>query len=72
MIVITHKSNNIENNPDREFMEECARIDKHKPSTWIGTPMEIISMEYQELMKKPSKKELYHLATACLHAWRHM
>jgi hypothetical protein len=46
MIVITHKSNGIENNPDREFMEECARIDKHKPSIWIGTPMEIISMEY--------------------------
>lgn len=42
MIVITHKSNGIENNPDREFMEEYARIDK------------------------------YHLATACLNAWRHM
>lgn len=53
-------------------MEECARIDKHKPSTWVGTPMEIISMEYQELMKRPSKKGLYRLATACLNAWRHM
>lgn len=72
MIVITHKSNSIGDNPDREFMKEYARIDKHKPSTWIGTPMEIISMEYQELMKRPSKKELYHLATACLYAWRHM
>lgn len=27
MIVITHKSNSIENNPDREFMGEYARID---------------------------------------------
>lgn len=47
MIVITHKSNSIGDNPDREFMEECARIDKHKPSTCVGTSIEIISMEYQ-------------------------
>ena len=72
MIVITHKYDSIGNNPDREFMEECAKVDKHHPTTWIGSPMEIITMEYQELMKKPSKKELYHLATACLNAWRHM
>lgn len=65
---------------DIEFMHQCAEIDKNKPFTWLRYPNDkvgansIIKMEFEELMNTKDKEayihELYHLATACLHAWR--
>ena len=62
---------------DYAFMEESEEILKNHPATWNVYPktvegaMKIIEMEYTELTKSKDKsKELVHLATACLHAWR--
>ena len=70
-------------NNDNPFMEECAKVYANQPSTWVKYPhdtkgaLDIITMEYNELKRaydvnnaKDYKENLYHLATACLNAWR--
>lgn len=70
--------NDISDNPDREYMEECAKVDKKRPATWkpyANAPMSIIDMEYNELKNAKTEEDkienLYHLSVACLNAWRH-
>lgn len=73
----------VQKNGDIPFMKECAKIDEDQPATWVKYPhdtkgaLDIITMEYNELKKahdtnnaKDYKENLYHLATACLNAWR--
>lgn len=85
MIIITEprkqKSewNDISDNPDREYMEECAKVDKNRPLTWKAyenVPMAIIDMEYNELKNAKTEEDkienLYHLSVACLNMWRHL
>ena len=70
-------------NNDNPFMKECAKIDANQPATWARYThdtkgaLDIITMEYNELKKahdtnnaKDYEENLYHLATACLNAWR--
>ena len=84
MIIITEprkqksESNDISDNPDREYMEECAKVDRNRPLTWKpyeNTPMAIIDMEYNELKNAKTEEDkienLYHLSVACLNMWRH-
>ena len=85
MIIITEprkqKSewNDISDNPDREYMEECAKVDRNRPLTWKpyeNTPMAIIDMEYNELKNAKTEEDkienLYHLSVACLNMWRYV
>lgn len=85
MIIITEprkqKSewNDISDNADREYMEECAKVDRNRPLTWKAyenTPMAIIDMEYNELKNAKTEEDkienLYHLSVACLNMWRHL
>jgi hypothetical protein len=85
MIIITEprkqKSewNDISDNPDREYMEECAKVDRNRPLTWKAyenVPMAIIDMEYNELKNAKTEEDkienLYHLSVACLNMWRHL
>ena len=73
----------VQKNGDLPFMEECAKVDANQPSTWARYThdtkgaLDIITMEYNELKRaydvnnaKDYKENLYHLATACLNAWR--
>lgn len=73
----------VQKNGDLPFMKECAKIDADQPATWAKYPhdtkgaLDIITMEYNELKKahdtnnaKDYEENLYHLATACLNAWR--
>lgn len=84
MIIITEprkqKSewNDISDNPDKEYMEECAKVDRNRPLTWKAyenVPMAIIDMEYNELKNAKTEEDkienLYHLSVACLNMWRH-
>ena len=71
--------NDISDNPDREYMEECAKVDKNRPATWKpyeNAPMAIIDMEYNELKNAKTEEDkienLYHLSVACLNMWRHV
>lgn len=69
----------ISNNPDREYMEECGKIDRNKPSEWemySDNPVGLISMEYSRLNTQTSKPDvinaLYRLSVACLNYWRYL
>lgn len=71
--------NDISENEDREYMEECAKVDHNRPETWKAYenyPMGIIDMEYSELKNAKTaedlKENLYHLSVACLNYWRKM
>lgn len=62
---------------DYAFMEQSDKVLKNIPNTWKAYPnsidgaFKIIEMEYKELMESKDKsKELVHLASACLYAWR--
>lgn len=86
MIIITEpkkskqkERNDISDNPDKEYMEECAKVDKSRPATWEAyenVPMAIIDMEYNELKNAKTEEDkienLYHLSVACLNMWRHV
>lgn len=89
MIIITEprKSGNtkqkewsdISDNADREYMKECAKVDKNRPATWKAyenVPMAIIDMEYNELKNAKTEEDkienLYHLSVACLNMWRYV
>lgn len=85
MIIITEprkqKSewNDISDNPNKEYMEECAKVDRNRPLTWKAyenVPMAIIDMEYNELKNAKTEEDkienLYHLSVACLNMWRHL
>lgn len=63
-----------ENDPDKEFMTECAKVDNNPPETWkkYSNMTDILQMEVGEFIKTKSKKELYHIATVCLKMWRTM
>lgn len=72
--------NDISENEDKEYMENCHKVDMNKPMTWTpyiktNNPMAIIDMEYNELKNAKTDKELeenlYHLSVACLNMWRH-
>ena len=74
-----HDFNDISDNPDREYMEECAKVDESRPETWKpykNYPMGIIDMEYNELRAAKTLEEkienLYHLSVGCLNMWRHL
>lgn len=66
---------------DWEFMKQSGEVLKELPATWKQYPateegmMDIIVMEFGELSKATTKEqkahELVHLASACLHLWRH-
>ena len=86
MIIITEPKkskqkewNDISDNVDREYMEECAKVDRNRPVTWKpyeNAPMAIIDMEYNELKNAKTEEDkienLYHLSVACLNMWRHV
>ena len=63
---------------DQAFMEYSKEILNNIPDTWKAYPqtiegaMSIIDMEHKELLQPTANKskELVHLATACLYAWR--
>lgn len=65
---------------DWPFMEQSGEVLNDLPKTWRAYPdneagrMNIVTMEYNELVKAqtPTDKmhELVHLASACLHLWR--
>ena len=67
---------------DWAFMEASEQILANKPNTWKAYPdteagmVGIIDMEYEEFKKAKTvaelKQELEHLASACLHFWRHL
>lgn len=74
-----HDFNDISGNPDREYMEECAKVDENRPATWKpyeNYPMGIIDMEYNELRTAKTLEDkienLYHLSVGCLNMWRHL
>jgi hypothetical protein len=66
---------------DWKFMKESADVLRNIPVTWTAYPsdeggrLDIIQMEFTELMQAKTsearKKELVHLASACLHLWRY-
>ena len=69
------------NSPDREYMEQCAQVDKVPPPTWEKYDMtspagvkKVIEMEYKELMGATTEAEtvenIYHLSVALLRLWR--
>lgn len=71
-------NDDISENPDKEYMENCAKVDHNRPSTWkpyVNAPMAIIDMEYNELKNAKTdadiEENLYHLSVACLNMWRH-
>jgi hypothetical protein len=77
--VSKHDFNDISDNPDREYMEECAKVDENRPETWKpyeNYPMGIIDMEYNELRAAKTLEDkienLYHLSVGCLNMWRHL
>lgn len=77
--VSKHDFNDISDNPDREYMEECAKVDENRPETWKpyeNYPMGIIDMEYNELRTAKTLEDkienLYHLSVGCLNMWRHL
>lgn len=65
---------------DWEFMKKSGEILENPPETWkpyahnLEGNIDIISMEFSELMKAETREdrmhELIHLATACLRMWR--
>lgn len=65
---------------DWEFMKKSGEILENPPDTWkpyahnLEGNIDIISMEFSELMKAETREdrmhELIHLATACLRMWR--
>ena len=73
---IKHKDKgyDFDNNSDKEFMIECAKVDDNPPETWkkYSNMTDILQMEVGEFMKTKSKKKLYHIATVCLKMWRTM
>ena len=66
---------------DWDFMKQSGEVLNSVPDTWKKYPetdeglMNIIIMEFGELSKATTKEqkshELVHLASACLHLWRH-
>ena len=66
---------------DWPFMEQSGKVLANIPDTWKAYPnteagmMDIIKMEFGEVTRAGSPKErmaeLVHLASACLHLWRH-
>jgi hypothetical protein len=74
-----NERNDISDNPDKEYIEECAKVDRNRPSTWKpyeNAPMAIIDMEYNELKNAKTEEDkienLYHLSVACLNMWRYV
>lgn len=67
------KADDFESNPDKEFMEECAKVDHEHPLTWnkYTNWEDILDMEVAEFKKTHNVKELYHIAVVCLKIWRH-
>ena len=67
---------------DWPFMEQSEKVLSDLPTTWKAYPntepgmVGIIDMEYAEFKKMESREdkmhELVHLASACLHYWRHL
>lgn len=70
-------------NADWDYMKACGEVDKNHPATWMKYPNtiaganDIITMEYNELMKnakdgdlKAWKQNLVHLSVATLNGWR--
>ena len=63
---------------DWEFMKTSKEVLENLPVTWKAYPqtiegaMSIIEMEHKELLAPNADKckELIHLASACLYAWR--
>lgn len=65
---------------DWEFMRQSGEVLRNIPDTWKPYPndvagnLDIITMEYEELMKTETKEErmheLVHVASACLRLWR--
>lgn len=75
MIITQIKSqndNDFEENPDKDFMIECAKVDHDKPKTWekYSNWTDILKMEVAEYEKYKTDKELFHIAVACLNIWR--
>ena len=67
---------------DWPFMEQSGKVLDKLPATWAAYPeteagmLGIIDMEHNELKKavitEDKMRELVHLASACLHYWRHL
>ena len=78
MIIYRFKSHNkhedvdFNENHDKEFMEECGKIDRDQPQTWkkYSNWDDILEMELAEYKKSHNVRELYHIAVACLNIWR--
>lgn len=75
MIITQIKSKNeynFEDNLDKDFMTECAKVDHDRPKTWekYNSWTDILKMEVAEYEKYKTDKELYHIAVACLNIWR--
>jgi hypothetical protein len=69
--------NDISKSPDREYMEECGKIDRNPPKEWAvykDNPIGLINTEYSNFNMQTSKPEvikaLYRLSVACLNYWR--
>ena len=70
--IVSKKDYNFEDNPDKDFMTECAKVDHDRPKTWdkYTSWTDILKMEMSEYEKYKTDKELYHIAVACLNIWR--
>lgn len=80
---VKHDDCDYTKNKDWDYMKACGEVDKNHPATWIKYPNtiaganDIITMEYNELMKnakdgdlKAWKQNLVHLSVATLNGWR--
>jgi len=84
--VVWEKKDSSAKPADWAFMEQSGEVLKNLPDTWKKYPkndagmIAIIGMEYNEFQQtvtenKPREdkmRELVHLASACLHYWRHL
>ena len=83
VITIRKSRDKYNGSPDAEFMENCRKVDEHRPATWnkydntLAGANDIIIMECNELIKDIKsnneadwEQNLYHLSVALLNAWR--
>ena len=80
LIIPKHGEKAWEKPKDWAFMEQSGRVLRVLPTTWqqypkdAGGAMDIIKMEYKELLNAETDKakmhELVHLGSACLYLWR--